>query len=94
MKETDIEILELLPFKVKNLIQAGEMNCPMYILELENNKRICMGRTSEFLSSVEAYQRLFDRGYFLSEDAIENWQQITVALRLLAPMNHRFHHLE
>ena len=86
MKETDIEILELLPFKVKNLIQGGEENNPLYVLKLENNKSIYMGKTSELLSSKQAYQRLFDVGYFLSEDALENWQQIVVALRSSVPM--------
>lgn len=90
MKETNIEVLELLPFKVKYLLQGGEDNNFNYTLRLENNKDIYMGETSEFLSSKRAYQRLFDVGYFLSEDALENWQQIAVALRSLVPKNNRF----
>ena len=67
--EKDIDVLKLLPFKVKRLLVWGDRDYPEYTLELENKQRIHMGTTSKFLSSKQAYQRLFDRGYFLSQFA-------------------------
>lgn len=93
MEKTNSDLLELLPFKVKRLFlrdNGNFRNYLEYILELENNQKIIMGKTSELLSPKQAYQRLFDEGYFLSKDALENWQQIAVALKLLVPKNNRF----
>ena len=54
MERTDIDVLELLPFKVKYLLQGGEKYNLIYTLRLENNKDIYMGETSELLSSKQA----------------------------------------
>lgn len=75
-------MLELLPFTVKRLIQYGTEDAEL-TLELEDGTLIDMGETSAFLSPRRARNRLWERGYTLSQIAIKRWPQITDALRAL-----------
>ncbi len=76
------DVLELLPFKVKGLVQLGTEDAE-YVLNLEDGTSIPMGETSSFLSPRRAYQRLYDAGHVLYPAAVKRWPEIAIALRLL-----------
>ncbi|MFC1939984.1 hypothetical protein ACFLXO_04805, partial [Chloroflexota bacterium] len=68
-----------LPFEVKEVIQYGEQDAE-YTIVTKSGQHIDMGETSAFLSPRRARQRLLERGYFLSPQAVKYWPQIIEAL--------------
>jgi len=76
-------LLNLLPFKVAEVIQIGEVNSE-YELILDNGKKIGIGSTETLLSVRRAGNRLFELDYHLSKQARAKWREITIALRKMA----------
>ena len=73
-------LLNLLPFKIKHILQVGEQES-IFIIEMITNegeeKSVQIGVVGNLLSAKITKEKLYEAGIFLEKPAIKRWEKIT-----------------